>query len=200
MGRGHGGTRSSSGAVAKTERGLSLKVALAVTQMEESIRTNAFESIHAFDEIGNETYQKQGSAKDPYHVREIDTRQLKDKIVTHNHPRSLGKSGYKSFGNSLSPEDMLTAVYSDVRDMRAATPRYTFSMKRPSGGWGVSEQEVKIRYKSVIQRINKQDRAYIRSQNHNPIAYERAESTYWHRVNKAVAKSFGWDYSKSKKK
>jgi len=200
MGRGHGGTRSGSGTVATTERGLSQKVARAVTQMEESIRTNSFESVHAFDDMGNETYQKQGSAKDAYRVTGIDVKMLKDKVVTHNHPRSLGKSGIKSIGNSLSPSDIVTAVVSDAREMRAASPRYTFSMKRPAGGWGVSEKELKSRYSSVVRRINKLDSAYIKSQNYKVAAIERAEATYWHRVNKALAKSLGWDYSKSKKK
>ena len=198
MGRGHGNTHGSS-SYSPTERGMSRSLQKAVLSKEESIRNNPSESLHVFDDQGNETYTARANPRTPYQVA-YDTREIKDKVMTHNHPRSLGKSGYYSVGNSFSPQDMIGAVHGDAREQRAVTPKYTFSMKRPASGWGATPLEVKARYTSVIRSINRKDKQYLSSyKGDRTQAAGRLSATYWHRVNKAVAKSFGWEYTKRKK-
>lgn len=198
MGRGHGNTHSGSSSYSPTERGMSKIVAKAVLSKEASIRNNPMESMHTFDDKGMETYTAHSTPRNPYAVQ-YDVKQIKDKVVTHNHPRSLGKTGYQSFGNSFSSQDIIGAVAGDAREMRAVTPKYTFSMKRPASGWGVSAQQVQTRYRSVVRNINQKDRQFLSNYKGNRnLAAARLNATYWHRVNKAVAKSFGFDYSKKK--
>ena len=82
---------------------------------------------------------------------------MKDCIFTHNHPRgwqepekSLGR-----IGNSFSPADMYLAIAHNVSEMRAVTPNYTFAMKRPEEGWGITISK----FEKLVNRENNKLRA-----------------------------------------
>ena len=89
-----------------------------------------------------------------------------DAIITHNHPSSLGASGIMSIGQSFSGNDIASAIELNLKEVRAVTPRYTFSLKRPKGGWGISVDE------------------FVK-------AYESASSDYWKSAPSTITKKKG---------
>lgn len=201
MGRGSGGgggmSRGGGGNLGRTERGLSRTLAKNMVAAEYGIKNNPYETLVAFDENGNEVYRVKGQQ---YSVR-YDGRKTVDKFVTHNHPRSLGKTGVASFGNSMSPDDLKGMVAWNQAGMRAVAPNRTYSMKRPKSGWGVSYNAFSKKLSSIQGQVTKADRAFLKSyKGDKTVATARLNATYWHRVNKKVAKTFGWEYTSKKNK
>lgn len=117
-------------------------------------------------------------------------------ILTHNHPRSLGESGIRRIGNSFSSDDIRSAIKVNAKEMRAVTPTYTFSIKRPKGGWGVSADEATKAFADANRTVSKQGHNYLNQTKWNESNIARAEVTHFHKVMKMLAKKYGWDYSK----
>ncbi len=80
--------------------------------------------------------------------------------------------------------------------MRAVTPTYTFSIKRPKGGWGVSADEATKAFADANRTVLKQGHNYLNQTKWNESNIARAEVTHFHKVMKMLAKKYGWDYSK----
>ena len=114
-----------------------------IEKVENEIRNNkSFETAVAFSEEGNIIIDKRGKAFSVGFSKE-ELLKMKDTVMTHNHPRgwkyadgSLGR-----IGSSFSPEDIILAIKGDLAEIRAVTPLYTFSMKRPEKGWGATPDE-----------------------------------------------------------
>lgn len=201
---GKGGLGLNSGGGLKsgaTERGMSQKLQKAVLDKEGRIMRNPSESLHAFDDNGKETYQAFSEPGNPYEVK-YDAKSVKDKVVTHNHPRGLNKTGWESMGSSLGGEDIKGMVKSDMKELRAVTSKYTYSMKRPAKGWGVSAKQVEAHYKKLANSMSSKDFRFMSKYKGTFQQWEQANSrlkaTFFHRVNKQVAKDFGWTYTKKK--
>lgn len=182
-----------------TEKGYTAKMKRNIVGVEQKIRQLPDEQAHIFDSKGNLVKVAQGKGNRVDAVGYIPP----NSIITHNHPLSLGKTGLASIGNSFSANDMASAIINDAKEIRAVTPRYTFSMKRPKGGWGkVSHAEMLAEMKRIEVRVDNEMRLHaakmvilggdFRTNN------ERYSATYWHKVNKELAKRFGWDYTKTK--
>lgn len=140
------GSHIYSTATRATERGYTQKMARNITATESSIRHYADEELHVFNANGDHVKRIGGKGAS------VDLRGHaipKDSIITHNHPRALGKSGIKAIGNSFSVNDIAVAVKNNVKEVRAVTPTYTFSLKRPKGGWSVSVDDLVTQYKAV---------------------------------------------------
>lgn len=194
-GGGAGMGSGSRGSVGRTERGMSRTLANNITAAEKGIRFNPYETLVAFDENGNEVYRVKGQQ---FSVR-YDGKKTIDMFVTHNHPRSLGKTGLASFGNAMSPADLKGMVAFNQAGMRAVAPNRTYSMRRPKTGWGVSYHAFSKKLSSIQDSVTKADRAFLKSyKGDKSLAAARLNSTYWHRVNKKVAKTFGWEYTSKK--
>lgn len=117
-------------------------------------------------------------------------------ILTHNHPRSLGTNGIRRIGNSFSSDDIRSAIKVNAKEMRAVTPTYTFSVKRPKGGWGVSADVASKAFADANRTVSKQGHSYLTKTGWNESNIARAEVTHFHKVMKILAKKYGWDYSK----
>ena len=184
-----------------TERGMSKGLQRAILDREGRIKDNPSESLHAFDDNGKEIYQAFSEPGNPYAVK-YDGKSVTDKVVTHNHPRGVGKTGWESVGSSLGGDDITGMVANNMKELRAVTPKYTFSMKRPKGGWGATAKQVAAHYKKVAGRQSSRDwHAMAKFQGTNEQwnqANARLQATFFHRVNKQVAKDFGWTYTKKK--
>lgn len=108
-----------------------------IVSMEEKIRMNqGFETAYALDSRGRVVMNKGGQASS-VSISQQEGLLLKDSIFTHNHP---GGWKYKEgtigrIGNSFSTDDIRTAIKLDIKEIRAVTPHFTFTMKRPATGW-----------------------------------------------------------------
>ena len=207
MGRGHGGSRGGGPANAgrgdTTMRGYGSGLAKAMKAREDEIRLLKKENLSIFDDEGNELFRNVGTgsrvASSPVHEP--------NHIVTHNHPGQDSKGRQRSDnGGSLSRDDIFNSIQNNAKEIRAATSTYTYSLKRPSGGWRTGGWKGDkfigndaINYKRAKQTIDAHDKAYYASYkgNRNEAA-RRMSSTYWHRVNKEFAKTVGYEYTKQR--
>ena len=179
-----------------TENGYSATLKRNILSYEHQQRQEKNEAMAFYDDEGNQLARIQGKS-DHVSVRKEQV-PGENLIFTHNHPAALGQTGYRSIGNSFTPDDMVMAVKFKAKEMRAVTPNYTFSFKRPQGGWNAKQTEVWRAYDRAMAQVRADGEYYYGRAKMTDVANERYKATYWHRVNKIVAKEFGWNYSKKK--
>lgn len=133
-----------------TEEGYTSTMRKNILGMESKIRQNEDEGLYFYTPRGRliSFMQGKGASVQPQEGFVIPT----DAIMTHNHPRALNQTGIKRIGSSFSRMDMMTAVRYNAREMRAVTPTYTFSMKRPKGGWRATPTEVYDAYLDMKEK------------------------------------------------
>lgn len=199
MGRNSGGITSSGkggssgGSKGATEKGYTAKMVKNIVGMEQKYRRNKDETLHVFNSKGDIVSSIGGKgAQVVFDPKKIPA----NSILTHNHPRSLGESGIRRIGNSFSSDDIRSAIRVNAKEMRAVTPTYTFSIKRPKGGWGVSVDEATKAFVDANRTVSKQGRNYLNQTKWNKSNIARAKVTHFHKVMKMLAKKYGWDYSK----
>lgn len=180
-----------------TETGYTPKMIRNIVGLESRIRGNKDESLHFFDSKGNKVLDIQGKGAG------VEWSPHKDKIpknaiVTHNHPRSIGKTGIEAIGNSFSPQDIITALKNDAKEIRAVTPTYTFSMKRPKGGWGISVEDFVKSFNTSHSKTLTNNTRYLQDRNYGNQQLIRASTTHYHTVMKDLAKKHKWIYTKTK--
>ena len=168
-----------------------------ITNTENEIRLNkSFETGVLFDKNGNVVIDKRG-AKYSVEFTDEECAKMKDCIFTHNHPRgwqepekSLGR-----IGNSFSPADMYLAIAHNVSEMRAVTPNYTFAMKRPEEGWGITISK----FEKLVNRENNKLRAEFTARiNNNTLSPTMASVVHYHILWTRISEKMGWSYTKAK--
>lgn len=177
----------------KTEKGYTAKMRKNILGKEREIRNNEDESLHVFSPSGDLLLSLQG---DGAKVEVGDAKIPQNAILTHNHPRSIGTSGIRRIGNSLGIRDITAAVNYNAKEIRAVTPTYTFSIKRPKGGWGKTPQEVADVFYKHHLATQDEFRRYVEKRGYSDWAVSRAEVMHYHRVNQLATKELGWDYTK----
>lgn len=84
-------------------------------------------------EIVAESYKAQ-KRRAVFHTS--DGSKMKNAIITHNHPNAeLDGTMAGRVGLPLSGQDIRTSIEYDAKEIRAVTPSYTYSIRRPPGGW-----------------------------------------------------------------
>lgn len=195
-----GATRTVGGV---TENEYSAALKRSILSYEHKQRQEWNEAMAYYDSDGNQLNRRHGKhdyvpVYDKDIPKDANGKARDDIIFTHNHPDAVGKSGYGSIGNSFSMEDMKIAVKFNAKEMRAITPNYTFSFKRPKGGWGATTRAVTKAYKKAEAQVVAEGIDYYNRAGMTDVANERYMATFWHKVNKLVAKEFGWIYTKKK--
>lgn len=164
-----------------------------IVGIEQKYRRNKDETLHVFNSKGDIVSSIGGKGAQV----KFDSKKIPiNSILTHNHPRSLGERGIRRIGNSFSSDDIRSAIMVNAKEMRAVTPTYTFSIKRPKGGWGVSADEAKKAFADADRIVYKQGYNYLNQTKWNESNIARADVTHFHKVMKILAKKYGWDYSK----
>ena len=201
MAKGGGGTRkkyphkSAPGKKGATEKGYTAKMVKNIVGMEQKYRRNKDETMHVFNSKGDIVSSIEGKgAQVVFDPKKIPA----NSILTHNHPRSLGTNGIRRIGNSFSSEDIRSAIDVNAKEMRAVTPTYTFSVKRPKGGWGVSADVASKAFADANRTVYKQGHSYLTKTGWNESNIARATVTHYHKVMKILAKKYGWEYTKKK--
>lgn len=166
-----------------------------IVGIEQKYRNNKDETLHVFTPTGDIVTSVGGKgAKVEFKASQVPP----NAILTHNHPRAIGQTGIKGIGNSFSMQDIASAVMCNAKEMRAVTPTYTFSIKRPKGGWGGDYKSIANEFNKVSNQVFKNNSAYVHKQGYSQSAADRAEVTHFHLVMKAMSKKYGWEYSKKK--
>lgn len=169
-----------------------------VIKKEGEIRMNKkYETAVSFNKDGEIVLNKDGQSRQVEFTQE-ECRKLKNAVMTHNHPSgwSYPEGSVRRIGNSLSEDDILMALRWDLSEMRAVTPNYTFVLKRPEKGWGVTPDDFHEIYKSVNKLIKGEGDVYVDKMGYSESSCDRAGIVHFHKMNKKLAKMFGWEYSK----
>lgn len=188
-----GATRTVGGV---TEQGYSAPLKRAILSYEHQQRQEKNEAMAFYDDEGNLLSRKEGK-RDRVEINKEDVPR-ENLIMTHNHPSALSESGYMRIGNSFSMEDAIMAVRHKAKEVRAVTPTYTFSIKRKGDKWGVTQAAVRRAYEKAINQVATQGQSYSDRIGFSQTVNNRYTVTFWHKVNKLVAKELGWDYSKKR--
>ena len=175
-GRAGGGA---SGGMGRGNRGLARSLAV----REAAIRGNDFETLYALDANGNEIFKKVGNRHQVSY--DMDGYKTKDAIVTHNHPR----------GSSFSSADVAGMVYYNQKEMRATGKEFTFSIKRPEKGWGVSWKTAQGAFKRATANARK---AFQKQMTGNAESNRKLWISLTHQYNEKAARRLGWNYSATK--
>lgn len=162
---------------------------------ESLIRGESTEKAAIFDNDGNIITELIG-VRNKLIIPESEIPKLKDNIFTHNHPEGtlFPVGDMRRIGNSLSWSDIYTAISGNVREMRAVTQEYTFSIIRPDKGWP-DISTVKL----VHSKINDETLDELTSLVRNGITTEnKVNIVFYHLVNKKVFKYLNISYTKQK--
>jgi hypothetical protein len=171
----------------------------AVSDVESNIRQNkSYETGVLFNKDGNIVIDKRGRSRSVQFTKD-ECLLMNDGIFTHNHPGAWGyaENDIMRIGNSFSIQDIALAVGNNLAEMRAVTPNYTFSMKRPDGGWGISVEELMMLYNDENRNLRLE---FTRRINKGTLTISQASATHFHILWKRLSKKLGFDYSKMKTK
>jgi len=177
--------------------GKDLKLTQIVSDIEKDIRMNKnFETGVVIDKNGKVLIDKRGMAFNVGFTQD-ESNLMKDAIMTHNHPRGWGyrENQLGRIGNSFSIDDLTLAITSNVAEIRAVTPNYTFVMRRPKNGWGVSVKD----FKSIYDKENKKlEDEFTRRIFKGTLTIEQAKATHFHVLTKRISKKYNWEYVKGR--
>lgn len=136
---------------------------------------------------------KQGGSYDRINFDDAQMKQMNDCVLTHNHTsgHNYKSDNILSIGSSFSYKDVETAVKGNLAEIRAVTPHYTFSLKRPSTGW---DSEMLRQYTLVRNRIIEYYDAKELPENRKDIF----DMIIAHLVMKELKKIMRLDYTKHK--
>ena len=170
----------------------------AIADTERQIRTRKTEKLVAIGEDGEIVFSKSGTSdRVRFTAVEIGLMSGKNLVLTHNHP--LERANRYRIGSSFSPDDFGMAVRTNAREVRAVTERYTFSVKRPQSGWGVTREELRWKAMSIEDRVISGLQVYIKNyKGDKNVARGRAEELAGHLITKELSKLYGWKYKRTK--
>ena len=184
-----------------------LDIALANT--EAKIRNMNTERIYAFDKNGKEiSHSTNGSISGTALPK---GKKYKDAILTHNHPGGgLGNTIAGRIGRTIGGQDLATTIGLNAAEMRAVTKNYTYSIKRPKNGWGISSLSDILKVKNEVARKHNGafNREYSRvmeklgrgevTREYVQQALDRADVAGINKALKSISKKYGWSYTRKK--
>lgn len=193
-----------------TDKGLNKQESYTINKVESKIRNRKTEKGYIIGEDGKIIGESYNSTRQSAAFRTSDMK--KDSILTHNHPY-VGNKGRRLYGTlagrigtPFSDTDIQNAVEYNLKEVRAVTPTYTYSMRRPKGGWG-NQQEIMRALSSYRSKLNSQVNRYYESQRHSVNSYQRihelsdrANVGIQNSALKELAKQFGWEFTRKKVK
>lgn len=185
-----------------TEGGMNRQEKAAVLSWEAKKRNMKTERVAAFDSQGRVIYESKSGSRNQTGL--VMGYNYKDSIITHNHPTSSDVFGFGlagRIGNSFSGADLVAAVGQNAKEMRVVTGGYTFSMRRPKNGWGVSAQQVRRDYDRLWAEARSFAPSYIRGGG-SPLANLDRQGRFnvaaHTRIWRELANKYGWTYSRRK--
>ena len=141
----------------------------------------------------------------------------KDSIITHSHPNNPRSGLAGRIGNTLSSTDVANAVRWDAKEIRATTPTYTYSIKRPKGGWGTTPEDVIRTFgrpgraydhvdgtysivggSGLYGDVFRKGTEYLSQHGYTRSNVSRADTIYQHQALKELAKKYGWSYTRKR--
>ena len=196
-----------------TEKGLNRQESFRVSQLEGKIRNRKTEKgyiVGANGQIIGESI-KGTSHKAKFLIS--DMKNSRDAILTHNHPTEGADSGLYGtlagrIGVPFSGQDLKLAAQYDLKEVRAVTPTYTYSIRRPKGGWG-DIFKIERAMRSYTLRAGTGAQTYAIKQGlYSSVLPRRRQQEISDRANvgtqysllKQIAKELGWEFTRRRVK
>lgn len=195
---------------ANTDAGLNSAQKAAADKTENAIRNRKTEVAYAIDSNGNviKVSGKGTRSKATVNVSMIP----QDSVLTHNHPGEedrpiYNRSGKKigvggggqgmgaRIGSSITGDDIRVAIKSNAKEIRAVTPYYTFSIRRPKDGWGVNGDDFLKEWYREVQNYRARNVGYARSGREQ---LGRFNAVMAHQATRKLAKKYGMTYTRRK--
>jgi len=166
--------------------------------VEARIRPQRFESAAVLDGNGNQVFFKDG-AQFSVTFTPQEVALMRDNIITHNHPRGWGHpvDDPRRGGNSFSIEDLRLASKGQVREMRAVSPWYDFSIAPGEKGWNY--EYFKNAIAPAFQKAD--DEFYseaMRAIADRKMTLAQAEADRYHVIWERVSKQLGLKYTRKR--
>lgn len=197
--------QSSRGDIRNTEAGMSKELVAAVKREEAISMPRNTERMSVLDEKGNVLGTNTGKEGEVGPPRGVN---LRDTIVTHNHPSAVMRREYgdtlaSRVGSSLSSADVVFAVNNNVKEVRAVTKGgYLYSLKRPANGWGANERQVRnaiAKHRADFKKAMDNGQIDKILDFDSPSDMKRFQPRYvvasQHYAIKKTAEQFGWKYT-----
>lgn len=165
-----------------------------IRQIEDRIRRNTTESLHALDQGGNVVFSKQGGQSSVY-LSPAEMAQLRGTMMTHNHPSGLSypASDPRHGGNSFSPDDIGVAASVGAAEIRAVTPVWRFIMREPASGWDEQYWQ-QVVAPSFVRHEADVRREFFQAIGNGTMTRAEAEALHFHEIWSRVAGELGLDY------
>lgn len=167
-----------------------------VLVLEDKLKTQKFESMAAFDSEGKQVAFLDGEQYS-VEIPEAMVPQLKDTIITHNHPMGLEypKTDPRRLGNSFSMEDIDLLYTVAAAEMRAVSPGYRHSMKPPKDGWKFkSRNEIVDALINIETGVKKDFQAKVNS---GELNYKNAEANHQHEIMTRFSQKYETIYERT---
>ena len=192
-----------------TDAGLTEEQRKAVNATESKIRNRKTEIAYAVDDNGQVIKISVSGSRNRTRINPGLV--PRNAVLTHNHPsaedkpimyngRKVGVSGGGSgmAAKIVAPHsgaDLRAAILLNAKETRAVSPTYTFSVRRPEGGWNVSADEVEREWNKVYDSFKKEYESYRKSGREQ---FGRFNLMASHQATRAVAKKYGFTYTRRK--
>lgn len=143
--------------------GLNPKQIATLAKLESKNATRKTEQLNVVDENGKVVFSKSGT-KRRVSLYPWEAAQLKDKIVTHNHPTEalLGKGLAARIGVPINGVDLALAIRNNAKEIRASAQGYVYSIKRPKNGWGnIKAEDIERDFMTEWNKSNVWSKRYV---------------------------------------
>ena len=144
--------------------GLNPKQIATLAKLESKNATRKTEQLNVVDENGKVVFSKNGT-KTRVKLYPWEAAQLRDKVVTHNHPtdKLLGSGLAARVGVPINGTDLASAIRNNAKEIRASAQGYVYSIKRPKSGWGnVKAEDVERDFNAAWNQAFTWARGYVR--------------------------------------
>lgn len=197
-----------------TEAGHSKAENYALRKLEKGIRDYDYEKSYIInangDVVAESKTQRGGKASMTVNGS------VADGILTHNHPSHLLKGLAGRIGATFSERDLETMINENLKEIRAVSPNYIYSIKRPKGGWGDKKKVLKqindlyreaenktTQYFSTTgfrgaKKVAESTRNFEKAKETYESFQSRGTLIYTHQGIKKLANKLGWSYTRQK--
>lgn len=146
-----------------------------IQQKEEEIKNLPYEKAYVLNRQGK-VVAEQGGNKNSVVFSNDQLAQMKNCILTHNHPQVT----------SFSEIDIRFACYYQLHEIRITSPKYNYIMKPPSGGWSKEYWDKTI--SPLLMKIETEVRQEFADKiAKKQLTIEEANLIFWHEIWSRIA-------------
>lgn len=144
---------------------------------EKKIKDKPYENCYLFADDGTLILSKSGTER-AIRFDEEELMLFRGNVFTHNHPRST----------SFSPADVRTSCIANLKEVRIASSKYSYSMKLKDGNNFSMDLWQDMIEPSMVKYDREVNTEFITAINNGKLDVETADTSHWHEVWKRVAK------------